>query len=125
MRSHGLREDTLQYVFSVKILPKLTYCSPAWLGFVNRSIITQLEYFLKRAIKCKYYSEDKPDLQTLIRNQEANLFKAVANNPAHCLYPLLPPLQSLPHNLRPRGHNFTLPSKDCRNFINRCLYEFK
>ena len=71
MRSHGLRDDTLQYVFSVRILPKLTYCSPAWLGFVNRSIITQLEHFLKRAIKCRYYTEGNPDLQTLVRNQEA------------------------------------------------------
>ena len=63
-------------------------------------------------------TDDGSISRLLYRNQEANLLKVVAYNPAHCLFPLLPPIQSMPYNLRPRGHNFTLPSKDCRNFIS-------
>ena len=43
----------------------------------------------------------------------------------HPLNPFLPPLQITHYNLRKRGHNITLPIKDNRNFITRCLYEFK
>ena len=57
MKSHGLNDDTLRSVFCAKILPKLTYCSQAWWGFVNQAIMNQLESFLRRAVRCGYYLE--------------------------------------------------------------------
>ena len=40
------------------------------------------------------------------------------------LYKFLPPKQMFEYNLRKRPHNYTLPDKDDRNFINRIIYKF-
>ena len=125
MKHHGLNEDALQSVFRGRILSKLLYCAPAWWGFVNQSIKMQLEQFLKRVTRFNYSSENGPNFETLVKQLEVSLFKSVITNPSHCLFPLFPPPKSITYGLRPRGHGYTLPPKDCRNFINRCLYELK
>ena len=54
---------------------------------------------------------------------DKNLFKAVRTNSRHVLHDLLPASTSHEHYLRPRAHNFVLPEKDDRNFINRMLFK--
>ena len=52
-----------------------------------------------------------------------NLFKQIATNENHVLYHLIPKPKTHDHYVRIRSHNFQLPIKDNRNFINRCLFK--
>jgi len=124
MRQHGLDNKSLIQVFSSKILSKLTYASPSWWGFISASTKHQLESFLKRSIKFGYYPINRPNFTQIIEAQEHNLFTAIANNSKHCLHYLLPPIKQVHYDLRKRGHAFSLPLKDDRNFIDRCLYKY-
>ena len=51
-------------------------------------------------------------------------FIKIQNNPQHVLYQLLPDKKQTTYDLRRRGHDFNLPVKADRNFINRSLYNF-
>jgi hypothetical protein len=122
LRHHGLPDESLHLTFSSKVLSKLTYASPAWWGFISEGSKDQLEGFLRKATRFNYYPATQPNYSQLVTKFEENLFHTVASNPSHCLHSLLPPLKSTTHNLRKRGHSYSLPVKDDRNFINRLLY---
>jgi hypothetical protein len=122
LRHQGLTEESLQLTFSSKVLSKLTYASPAWWGFISEEAKCQLEAFIRKACRFNYYSPSKPSFHQLVATLESNLFHSITTNPHHCLHPLLPPLKTSHYNLRNRGHNYSLPTKDDRNFMNRLLY---
>lgn len=124
MRAHGLNQKCLYLIFASKVLPKITYASPAWWGFLSVGSKQQLEAFLKRAIKFNYYPRNGPSLTDHVMKQQATLFNSIVCNKQHCLFHLLPPLKPSHHNTRTRGHNFSLPEHDDRNFISRCLYSY-
>ena len=52
-----------------------------------------------------------------------SLFNKIQCNPTHVLYKPFPKQKKVPYDLRKRKHNFTLPLKDDRNFVNRILYK--
>ena len=126
LKQFGLNQAQLQTVFQSKIISKLLHGSLAWWGFLNKSSINQLESFLRRATKYKYYPENGPSISDLVSKHELNLFKTITSDHSHCLYPLLPkPKDITPYSLRARGHNFTLPTKNDKLFISRCIYKYR
>jgi len=124
LRHHGLSEDSLRLIFASKILSKLTYASSAWWGFASAASRDQLEAALRKARQFNYYSPTQANITDLVQQYDYNLFKNITADPHHCLHSLLPPIKQTAYNLRPRGHNFCLPNKDDRNFINRVLFSF-
>ena len=124
MKQHGMPTKSLQLIFISKIISKLTYASPAWWGFLNESSKNQLEAVLRRAKKFGYYDENGVNLVEYINKLEITLFRSIVENDGHILRQLLPPHKQTAYNTRKRGHNFALPKKDNRNFINRALYTY-
>jgi len=115
--------QALQSIFKATVIPKLFYASPAWWGYTTESDKNRLAAFLRRAMKFDYYKSTDPDILSLQDTFENKLFNSIIFNKFHCLYPLLPPPRQIHYGLRQRGHNFILPLKDDRNFINRMLFK--
>ena len=90
--------------------------------FISESAKSQLEAFLRKTIKFGYYPNTSPTFSHIVDKLDKNLFQSIVSNPLHCLHPLLPPLKVCNYNLRKRGHGYTLPKKDERNYIARTLY---
>ena len=124
MRQHGLPDKALHNIFQSKILSKLLYASPAWRGFISQSIYNQIEAFLRKATKFNFYADASSDLASILDKLDQNLFESITNNPNHCLYYLLPPKKVKNYDLRKRGHDYNLPLKDEKIFINRCLFKY-
>jgi len=99
-----------------------TYASPTWWGFTAASTKEQLEVSLRKAIKFTYYTAAQPCFSQIVNKLEIGFFYKIELNPHHYRYPLLPSKKSSKYDLRKRGHNFMLPAKDDRNFINKILY---
>ena len=123
LRHQGLSDESLSLTFTSKVLSKLTYGSPAWWGFISENTKAQLEAFIRKSMKFNYYPSAGPPFSHIVDKLENNLFVSIASNPNHCLHPLLPPLKVCKYDLRKRGHNYSLPKKDERNFIVRTLYK--
>jgi hypothetical protein len=122
MRQHGMSQQSLQSVFKATSIPKLLYASPSWWGFTSRVTMDRIEAFFRRAKKFGFYSKGEVDAKSLCEAADKTLFRCVTGNEAHALQPYMPPLKSFTYALRKRGHNFELPRKDDRNFINRMLF---
>lgn len=123
-KSFGLPNSALMTVFTSKVLSVLSYATPAWWGFASKGGKDQLEAVVRKAVKFNYYNIAKPTLCETVENQELRLFNCITQNSHHCLHYLLPPVRPTSHNLRKRGHNYLLPKKDGRNFMNRCLFKY-
>ena len=123
LRQHGMPETSIQTVFRASLISKLLYASPSWWGFTSSAVRSQIEAFLRRSKKLCYCNKDCPDSESLADSADICLFKNVKSNPFHVLHPLLPPLRTHHHTLRKRPHNFELPQKDNRNFLNRMLFK--
>jgi len=102
LKHHGLDEHMLQITFKATTLAKLLYASPAWSGFLSRSLLDRYEAFLRRAMRFSFCSPSDPCFEALLAFADQNLFKKVLNNEEHVLYPMLPPKKS----------NWLLPSQD-------------
>ena len=124
MRQHGLDNKSLIQIFSSKILSKITYAVPAWWGFASNTSKLQLESFLRKAIKFNYYPENQLNIEQIVESIEYKLFQSIVNNPGHSLHLLLPSKKQVHYDLRKRGHDFSLPTRDTSNFIIRCLYKY-
>ena len=90
-------------------------------GFTTKSCKDQLQSFLNRTVKFRYYKESDLTISEIADKTDYKLFNSIKDNSSHCLYKLLPPIKNLNYSLRSKGHNFILPQKDDRNFINRCF----
>ena len=122
MRQHGMSEQCLKNVFKATSISKLLYAAPSWWGFVSKATVDCLEAFIRRAKKFGYYNHDEPDFQAICDTTDSGLFKRVTSNPAHVLRPFMLPQRKSIYELRKRSHNFELPRKDNRNFLNRMLF---
>jgi len=122
LRHHSLSEDSLNLTYVSKVRSKLTYAAPAWWGFTSEATKSQPEASLRKAIKFNYYSAAQPCFSQIVKKLELGLFNKIEPNPHHCLHSLLPPLKPLKYDLRKSGHNYILPVKDDRNYVNRMLY---
>ena len=123
LRSHGLNQVALQQIFTSKILSKIMYASPAWVGLAGQEERTRINSFLGRSKRFGYYPEDGKMFEELSANADDKLFKNIESNNNHVLHHLLPEKNITKYNLRDRMHNYSLPAKDDRNFINRILYK--
>jgi len=124
LRTRGLSTSMINCVFKSLVLSKLLYASCAWWGYLNQTQINRLESVLRKAKRFNYYCEDEPDALTIQEHSDRNLFHSIIANGNHVLNILLPPVKEINYNLRQRGHDFVLPSKDDKNFITRCLFKF-
>ena len=101
----------------------------AWAGFITKELEGRIDAFLRRmflygyCLKCFTVHE-------LIANCDLTLFNS-ASKQSHCLNQLFQyNLYKVVgfNTLRPRGHNFILPSCNSvwfkQSFINRCLSNY-
>ena len=122
LRSHGMKSEGLQEVYRSKILPRVLYAAPAWWGLASKSDYNRIDAFLKRSKKCGFYPEEGRPFEELCIDIDNRLLAKIINNKDHVLHQFLPHKKQHSYNLRQtRGHNFTLPIKDNRNFFNRTL----
>jgi len=69
-------------------------------------------------------------VERLAAGRLAGLLKAIASNPNHSLYQILPPFRPNQYSLLKRGHPFQLPIinttllKSTVGLINKCLFQF-
>ena len=78
--------------------------------------------------KTAYLPEEFESASEKVMTAEVSLLRAVGNCPNHVLHSIYPPIAERPYGLRPRPHEYQLPERDDRNFINRvlfCLLRFK
>jgi len=122
MRQHGMQQNALQAVFKATSVSKLLYAAPSWWGYITKATLECLEGFIRRARKFGYYSPSDHDVKTLCKSADDCLFKRVLSNPAHVLRPYMPAQRPIFYALRKRTHNYMLPRKDNRNFLNRMLF---
>jgi hypothetical protein len=123
LKQHGLNMELVQDIYRTTVVTKLLYAAPAWWGFTNLSLHKQIDSFVAKSKRLKYCAPNLPDFGTLCKISDRTLFKAITSNPQHALGHLLPQTREIPYSLRPRSHNFTLPQKDDKLFINRVLFD--
>ena len=109
--------------FSNKILSKLLYASPAWWGMTKQEDRQRINSFLARSRRLGFYPADGLSFEELCEIADKNMFNVVINNCTHVLYKKLLVIKPRYYCLRVRNHEFSLPDKDDRNFINRILYK--
>jgi len=72
---------------------------PAWGRFLSAELINRIDGFLRRLYKYGF-TTTLLAFQQLHRNADTTLFKKIFNSD-HCPHHLLPPIMSLPMQLRP------------------------
>ena len=125
LRNHGMQGRELQQVYNSKILSRIMYAKPAWYGMASKEDIKRINAFLNRSKKFGLYPEDGKSFQELCDDADQKLFRKVQTNKQHVMHKFVPETKNSKYELRKRKHNFKLPDKDDRNFINRLLYENK
>ena len=127
IKSNGLAARLLNTVTQATLLSQLTYASVAWWGFTSAEDRVRLQSVLNRAHRWGFFSSPSPpNLQETCSKYDSNLFTKTIQNSDHVLHSLLPPLRPTHYNLRPRVHQYSLPSNSSllqRNFIGRMLFK--
>jgi len=127
LRSRSLPDNLIHNVFSATIMSKLTYCSPAWRGFMRSVETDRMNAFLRKAINFNYCPALTPPINETLDKIDAKFFNSITTNSHHVLHHLLPPKPDHQYKLRPRPHSFTLPTKHSAlsacNFLLRLLYK--
>ena len=90
---------------------------------MGREEVGRIDSFLRRAKKHGYYSPEGKMFDELCSIADDELFKKVQSNKNHVLFQFLPDKKLDHYNLRKRNHDFVLPDKDDRNFLNRVLFK--
>ena len=121
----GMQGKELQQIFNSKILSRIMYASSAWYGMASKEDIKRINAFLERLKKFGLYPEDGKSFQELCDDADQKLFRKVQTNKQHVTHKFVSETKNSIYELRKRKHNFKLPDKDDRNFINRLLYENK
>jgi hypothetical protein len=121
----GLKPESLWSVSRAILMAKITYCSPAWRGFLSLNEIDRIKSLVRRAQRWGLYSNSGQTVDEIFDKSDRQLFKKIAGNPDHVLHHILPPIKNVAYNLRSRGHGRVLPEKTTslsRNFMTRMLY---
>src|SRR3984885_3834233 len=106
LRAHGLSGQRLYDIVGATALARLTYATPAWVGYITA---------------------DQADFDDLCKKADIRLFRSILSNKNHVLHKFLTPIKDLKYQLRPRLHNHTLPFADTferHGFILRMLFTF-
>ena len=104
-------------------MARLMYASPAWWGFASEGGRDRVEAFIRKTKRFGYLPPTAPCASELSDRADETLFNATRSDIHHVLHDLLPTTTSHEHFLLPRAHNFVLPDKDDRNFVNRMLFK--
>jgi len=72
--------------------------------------------------KTGYLLEEYGTASEKVSAAEVSLLRAIGNCPKHVLRSIYPPIVERTSDLRPRPHDYQLPERDDRNFINRVLF---
>ena len=76
-----------------------------------------------RSRRLGFYPADGLAFEELCEKADKQIFYVVIKDYTHVFYKKLPDIKQTYYNLRKRNHDFSLPDKDDRNFINRILYK--
>ena len=98
LRSRSLPDNLIHNVFSATIMSKLTYCSPAWRGFMRSVETDRMNAFLRKAIKFNYCPALTPPINETLDKIDAKFFNSITTNSHHVLHHLLPPSQTTSTN---------------------------
>ena len=129
LKSQGLSINVLNILFHALIVSRIVYALPAFSGFLSEYNRSRINSIFKKGRKWRI-TDLSFNIEELIESSDQDLFRKVQNS-FHCLSPLLPPSNPANDrfNLRPRGHDLSLPSfKKAlfkNSFIIRALYKYK
>ena len=84
--------------------------------------INRIQAFINKSKRFGYCSQSCEPL-TLCEQADDNLFRQIIINENLVLHHLIPKTKTHDHYVRIRSHNFQLPIKGNRNFINKCLFK--
>ena len=125
LKAHGMSNRILPMMSKAFIISRLSYAAPTWWGFLTAQDKDRLQGILNKCLKWGLYDRTEPNLGQLVSLHENKLFKNIIKDNCHTLHNLLPPVRTTHYNLRVRGHDRILPTKDSLlecNFISRMLY---
>jgi len=123
LRAHGLPPEALHVVTRATTVSRMMYAAPAWWGFTTSTDRARIERLLARCRRSGYLREDSLTAAEMVDQADDRLLAAVSRNDFHVLRPLFPPIIDRHYKMRPRPHNFVLPTKDDKLFISRVLYK--
>jgi len=129
LKKQGLPLQALNVVFQALIISRLEYALPCFYGFLSEANINQINAALRKARKWGL-TDLNVTIEEIADQSDICLFNKMQAT-THCLHSLLPSIRpaSLAYNLRPRGHDYTLPnvktSRFMKGFITRTLFKFK
>jgi len=107
-----------------KWLPDSNVCLPARWGFTSAGDRKRIGAFLARMKRRNFLPPQSTDADQLADRADERLFSAVLSNKNHVLPSLLQVIKRPKiYDLRPRAHDYSLPSKHEQNFITRLLYK--
>ena len=79
-----------RYETQAKIMSKLLYASPAWIGFAKGEEISRIDAFIRRCVNNSHASPDTNDFASLCSDADDKLFACVVAEEDHILHRLLP-----------------------------------
>jgi len=85
LRSRGMCDDALNAIYKAVVVAKVLHVIPAWWGFTAASDRQELDAFIDRGVRLKFYSHNDPPLLNLLINYDETLFTAVLHNDHHVL----------------------------------------
>ena len=123
LRAHGMPETVLHVVAAATTVARVLYAALAWWGFTSADNRTRFERHLTRMKRMGFLPMASPGVEERVGVAEDRLLSAVTWSHSHVLCRIFPPKVRRQYNLRPRPHDFVLPTKNKRNFIPRVLYK--
>ena len=127
LRDQGMSHGQLHTIFQAIVLNRIVYALSAWGPFLSITNFQRIDGFLKRSYRYGFTSNKIYKIEQLLDSVMSDLFAKI-QAPHHCLYPLLPRRKDCYINVRPRGHEYELPSCTYKlhkqSYIVNCLFKF-
>jgi len=123
MRDQGLPVKHLNTVFLAVIVSRLLYALPSWGCFLTADLSGKIDAFLRRAHRYGL-SVNISTVSELFDSVAQDFFSKI-QSPDHCLHSVLPEEKTSSLALRPRRHQFQLPTCIYRLLIYGFVNHFK
>ena len=108
LRDQGLPVKHLNTVFQALIISRLLYALPSWGCFLPADLSGKIDAFLRRAHRYGL-AANILTVSELFDSVAQDFFSKIPS-PDHCRHSVLPEEKTSSLALRPRGHQFQLPS---------------
>jgi len=101
------------------------YASSTWWGFTSAGDRNKIGSLPTRMKRLDFVPPQSPDADQLADRADERLFSAVVPNTNHVglLHSELSVKRPKIYNLRPRAHDYSLPSKDEQHFTTHLLFK--